>query len=108
MPVTRTVEAEHGEKFYMDRERRKTNEKKITGYYGEYARCRNLTEAEIFRNLDAGKPFVIRLKSEGNPILLIPLFKVGIKKGHHIYANRAREISLLSVKFKGEFRVFTF
>ncbi len=40
-----------------------TNEKKITGYYGEYARCRNLTEAEIFRNLDAGKPFVIRLKS---------------------------------------------
>ncbi len=44
-----------------------TNEKKITGYYGEYARCRNLTEAEIFRNLDAGKPFVIRLKSEGNP-----------------------------------------
>ena len=44
-----------------------TNEKKITGYYGEYARCRNLTEAEIFRNLDAGKPFVIRLKSAGNP-----------------------------------------
>ena len=44
-----------------------TNEKKITGYYGEYARCRNLTEAEIFRNLDAGKPFVIRLKSVGNP-----------------------------------------
>jgi len=43
-----------------------TNEKKITGYYGEYARCRNLTEAEIFRNLDAGKPFVIRLKSAGN------------------------------------------
>ena len=41
-------------------------------------------------------------------ILLIPLFKVGIKKGHHIYANRAREISLLSVKFKRELRVFTF
>ncbi len=43
-----------------------TEAKKITGYYGEYARCRNLTEDEIYRNLDAGKPFVIRLKSEGN------------------------------------------
>lgn len=46
---------------------RQTAEKKITGYYGGYARCRNLTEEEIYRNLDAGKPFVIRLKSEGNP-----------------------------------------
>ena len=46
---------------------RQTLEKKITGYYGEYARCRNLTEEEIYKNLDAGKPFVIRLKSEGNP-----------------------------------------
>lgn len=46
---------------------RQTQEKKITGYYGEYARCRNLTEEEIYKNLDAGKPFVIRLKSEGNP-----------------------------------------
>ena len=43
-----------------------TEAKKITGYYGEYARCRNLTEEEIYRNLDAGKPFVIRLKSAGN------------------------------------------
>ena len=44
-----------------------TKNKKITGYYGEYARCRNLSEAEIYQNLDAGKPFVIRLKSAGNP-----------------------------------------
>lgn len=44
-----------------------TANKKITGYYGEYARCRNLTEDEIYKNLDAGKPFVIRLRSEGNP-----------------------------------------
>ena len=46
---------------------RQTEAKKITGYYGEYARCRNLTEEQIYQNLDAGKPFVIRLKSEGNP-----------------------------------------
>ena len=44
-----------------------TAEKKITGYYGKYAKCRNLSEAEIYRNLDAGKPFVIRLKSMGDP-----------------------------------------
>ena len=44
-----------------------TAKKEITGYYGKYAKCRNLTEEEIYRNLDAGKPYVIRLKSLGNP-----------------------------------------
>lgn len=43
-----------------------TANKKITGYYGEYAKCRNLSEEEIYANLKAGKPFVIRLKSQGN------------------------------------------
>lgn len=46
---------------------RQTAEKRITGYYGEYARCRNLSEEEIYRNLDAGKPYVIRLRSQGDP-----------------------------------------
>lgn len=46
---------------------KQTAEKKITGYYGEYAVCRNLTEEQIYANLDAGKPYVIRLKSQGNP-----------------------------------------
>ncbi len=44
-----------------------TTEKKITGYYGGYAKCRNLSEEEIYRNIEAGKPYVIRLKSMGNP-----------------------------------------
>lgn len=44
-----------------------TAEKKITGYYGEYAVCRNLTEEQIYKNLDEGKPYVIRLRSAGNP-----------------------------------------
>ncbi len=43
-----------------------TAKKEITGYYGKYARCRDLPEEEIYKNLDAGKPFVIRLKSMGN------------------------------------------
>lgn len=46
---------------------KQTAEKKITGYYGEYAKCRNLSEEEIYANLDAGKPYVIRLRSLGNP-----------------------------------------
>ncbi|MCM1546452.1 MAG: glutamate--tRNA ligase [Clostridiales bacterium] len=43
-----------------------TERKEITGYYGKYAKCRNLSEEEIYANLAAGKPFVIRLKSQGN------------------------------------------
>ena len=46
---------------------RQVAEKKITGYYGEYAKCRTLSEEEIYRNLDEGKPYVIRLKSMGDP-----------------------------------------
>ncbi len=44
-----------------------TAKKEVTGYYGKYARCRDLTEEEIYKNLDAGKPFVIRLRSMGDP-----------------------------------------
>ncbi len=45
---------------------KQTTEKKITGYYGKYATCRNLTEAEIYQNLADKKPYVIRLRSQGN------------------------------------------
>lgn len=44
-----------------------TAKKEITGYYGKYAKCRNLTEEEIDKKLAEGKPFVIRLRSLGNP-----------------------------------------
>ncbi len=40
--------------------------KKTTGYYGAYAKCRNLSEERIYANLAAGKPYVIRLKSQGS------------------------------------------
>ncbi len=36
------------------------------GYYGKYAKCRNLTDEQILENLKAGKPFVIRFKSNGD------------------------------------------
>lgn len=38
------------------------------GYYGLYARDRNLTEEQIAAYLDDGKPFVIRFKSPGKYI----------------------------------------
>ncbi len=33
------------------------------GYYGKFAKCRNLTFEQIEQNIKAGKPFVIRLKN---------------------------------------------
>lgn len=44
---------------------RQTENKETTGYYGKYAKCRNLSEERIYKNLEEGKPFVIRLKSMG-------------------------------------------
>ncbi len=41
-------------------------EKKNPGYYGEYARCRNLSFEEIEQKINAGVPYVVRLKSPGN------------------------------------------
>ena len=43
-----------------------TENKLLPGYYGEFAKCRNLAEKEIYDNLAAGKPYVIRLKSQGD------------------------------------------
>ena len=43
-----------------------TGNKLLPGYYGAFAKCRNLTEEEILANVSAGKPYVIRLKSQGN------------------------------------------
>ncbi len=45
---------------------KQTENKENPGYYGKYASCRNLTEEEIYKNLDEGKSYVIRLKSGGN------------------------------------------
>jgi len=45
---------------------KQTENKQTTGYYGVYAKCRNLSEEQIYKNLDEKKPFVIRLKSQGS------------------------------------------
>ena len=37
-----------------------------TGYYGAFAPCRNLTADEAFQKLQAGEPYVVRLRSDGD------------------------------------------
>ncbi|MDO5014641.1 MAG: glutamate--tRNA ligase [Clostridia bacterium] len=36
------------------------------GYYGEWSNCRNLNFEEIKENIENGKPYVLRLKSQGD------------------------------------------
>ncbi|MBR3914057.1 MAG: glutamate--tRNA ligase [Alphaproteobacteria bacterium] len=47
---------------------RKIQEKQAQrpGYYGKYAHCRKLSDEEILANLNAGKPWVLRFKSNGD------------------------------------------
>lgn len=47
--------------------REKQTAQKITpGYYGEYATYRNLSSEEAIAKIEAGTPYIIRLKSPGN------------------------------------------
>lgn len=38
----------------------------ITGYFGKYTRCRDLSFEEIEANIKAGKPYVLRFRSQGD------------------------------------------
>ena len=38
-----------------------------TGYYGEWARCRNLSEEEVRSQLETGKPYTIRFRAPDGP-----------------------------------------
>lgn len=53
-------------------------QKLLPGYYGEFAKCRELTLEQIEENVKKGMPFVIRLKSPGDAEKKIS-FKDGIK-----------------------------
>ena len=46
----------------QEQERLKLN----PGYYGEYARCRNLTNDEVARRIKNGESYIIRFKSNGD------------------------------------------
>lgn len=63
-------------------------DKVLTGYYGEYATCRNLSYEEIEENIKAGKPYVLRLRSQGSPdkeITFVDSIKGEIKLPENIH-----------------------
>ena len=73
----------------LDKVRAKQEEDKVlTGYYGEYAACRNLSYEEVEANIKAGKPYVLRLRSQGNPdkeITFVDAIKGEIKLPENIH-----------------------
>lgn len=51
----------------LDEIRKSQEEKKLNpGYYGEFAKCRDLSFEEIEEKIKAGMPYVLRLKSPGD------------------------------------------
>lgn len=51
----------------LDDLRKNQEEKKMrTGYYGRYAKCRNISADEAINRIKNGESYVIRFKSEGN------------------------------------------
>lgn len=73
----------------LDKVRAEQEKKKVlTGYYGEYATCRNLSYEEIEANIKAGKPYVLRLRSQGSPdkeITFVDAIKGEIKLPENIH-----------------------
>lgn len=53
------------EQLSADREKQ-TEAKLTTGYYGKWAHCRDLSLETVEKNLKAGMPFVLRLRSNGS------------------------------------------
>ncbi len=52
----------------LERVRKEQEEaKELTGYYGKYALCRELTLEAIEAKLSEGKTYVLRLRSQGSP-----------------------------------------
>lgn len=53
------------EELDMIRNEQEKSKRRI-GYYGKWARSRFLSEEEIIKKLDEGKPYIIRLRNNGN------------------------------------------
>ena len=50
----------------LDEIRAKQENEDIKGYYGTYAKCRDLTDDEIIEKVNNGVPFTVRLRSVGD------------------------------------------
>ena len=75
--------------FCLEEVRKQQEEaKELTGYYGKYATCRNLSDEEIEANIKAGKPYVLRLRSQGSPdkeIVFVDEIKGEVKLPENIH-----------------------
>lgn len=74
-----------------EQEKKKVN----TGYYGDWAKDRNLTAEEIRDKINSGLLWTLRLKSKGNPEETLKI-KDGIRKEVVIHPNN-QDIVLLKV-----------
>lgn len=50
----------------LDEIRTQQENEDIKGYYGSYAKCRDLTDEEIAEKIEKGVPFTVRLRSTGD------------------------------------------
>ncbi len=50
----------------LDEIRAKQENEDIKGYYGAYAKCRDLTDEEIIEKINSGSPYTVRLRSVGD------------------------------------------
>ena len=64
-----------------------------TGYYGEWARCRNLSEAEVISRLEAGRPYTIRFRSPAGPPARVEF--VDLIRGRIEHQDNINDIVLL-------------
>ncbi|HZI49932.1 MAG TPA: glutamate--tRNA ligase family protein [Pyrinomonadaceae bacterium] len=64
-----------------------------TGYYGPWARCRNLSQAEVISRLDAGQPYTIRFRSPDGPSRRVEF--VDLIRGRIEHQDNINDIVLL-------------
>jgi len=64
-----------------------------TGYYGSWARCRNLSQAEVMSRIQAGKPYTIRFRSPDGPPKRVEF--VDLIRGRIEHQDNVNDIVLL-------------
>lgn len=64
-----------------------------TGYYGSWARCRNLSQAEVISRLAAGQPYTIRFRAPDGPATRVEF--VDLIRGRIEHQDNINDIVLL-------------
>ena len=70
-----------------------TASKLQTGYYGSWARCRNLSQTEVVSRLQAGSPYTIRFRSPDGPPKRVEF--VDLIRGRIEHQDNVNDIVLL-------------